>query len=135
MVAVVSSRSGTAGKAAVPNVKVAGKTGTAQWGPKNKERTAAWFAGFAPADKPKYAFAAIYESDVSNAEVHGGTVAAPLVGKVLREVLKEETKEDKKKRKKKEEEEDAPPKEEMQPEPGRDQSDSARRSNPAVAGL
>jgi penicillin-binding protein 2 len=122
MVAVVSSRSGTAGRAAVPNVKVAGKTGTAQWGPKNKERTAAWFAGFAPADKPKYAFAAIYESDVSNAEVHGGTVAAPLVGKVLREVLKEEPKEDKKKKKKKtEEEDDAPPKaEEMQQEPGRD---------------
>jgi penicillin-binding protein 2 len=122
MVAVVSSRSGTAGRAAVPNVKVAGKTGTAQWGPKNKERTAAWFAGFAPADKPKYAFAAIYESDVSNAEVHGGTVAAPLVGKVLREVLKEEPKDDKKKKKKKtDEEDDAPPKaEEMQQEPGRD---------------
>ena len=127
MVAVVSSRSGTAGKAAVPNVKVAGKTGTAQWGPKNKERTAAWFAGFAPADKPKYAFAAIYESDVSNAEVHGGTVAAPLVGKVLRDVFKEEAKEakdakeDKKKKKKKaDEDDDAPPKEEMQQEPGRD---------------
>ena len=122
MVAVVSSRMGTAGRASVPGVKVAGKTGTAQWGPKNKERTAAWFAGFAPADKPKYAFAAIYESDVSNAEVHGGTVAAPLVGKVLREVLKEEPKADKKKKKKKtdEDEDDAPPKAEMQLEPGRD---------------
>ncbi len=44
--------------AGADGVHVAGKTGTAQWGPKNKERTAAWFAGFAPADKPKYAFAA-----------------------------------------------------------------------------
>jgi penicillin-binding protein 2 len=120
MVAAVSSRMGTAGRASVPGVKVAGKTGTAQWGPKNKERTAAWFAGFAPADKPKYAFAAIYESDVSNAQVHGGTVAAPLVGKVLREVFKGEPKEDKKKKKKKaEEEEDAPPKAEPQQD-GRD---------------
>jgi penicillin-binding protein 2 len=39
MVQVVSDANGTAGKASVPNVKVAGKTGTAQWGPKNKERT------------------------------------------------------------------------------------------------
>jgi penicillin-binding protein 2 len=100
MVQVVSDANGTAGRASVPNVKVAGKTGTAQWGPKNKERTAAWFSGFAPADKPKYAFAAVYESDVSNAEVHGGTVAAPLVGKVLREVYKDEAKEKKVKRKK-----------------------------------
>jgi len=99
MVQVVSDANGTAGRASVPNVKVAGKTGTAQWGPKNKERTAAWFSGFAPADKPKYAFAVVYESDVSNAEVHGGTVAAPLIGKVLREVFKDEAKEKKKKKK------------------------------------
>jgi penicillin-binding protein 2 len=101
MVQVVSDAMGTAGKASVPNVKVAGKTGTAQWGPKSKERTAAWFSGFAPADKPKYACAALYESDVSNAEVHGGTVAAPLVGKVLREVFKDASKESKKVKKKK----------------------------------
>jgi penicillin-binding protein 2 len=101
MVQVVSDANGTAGKASVPNVKVAGKTGTAQWGPKNKERTAAWFCGFAPADKPKYAFAALFESDVSNAEVHGGTVAAPLVGKVMREVFKDEAKDKKASKKKK----------------------------------
>ena len=57
--------------------------------------------GTAPADKPKYAFATIYESDASNADVHGGTVAAPLVGKVLREVFRDETKETKAKKKKK----------------------------------
>ena len=101
MVQVVSDAMGTAGKASVPNVKVAGKTGTAQWGPKSKERTAAWFSGFAPADKPKYACAALYESDASNADVHGGTVAAPLVGKVLREVFKDAGKEQKKGKKKK----------------------------------
>ena len=72
----------------------------------------------------KYAFAAIYESDVSNAEVHGGTVAAPLIGKVLRELFKDEPKENskKKKLKKVEEDEDAPLRgaEEMKQEPGRD---------------
>ena len=88
MINVVSSRMGTAGRAQVKDVEVAGKTGTAQWGPKNKERTAAWFSGFAPADDPKYAFAVVYEGDVNNDDVHGGTVAAPLVGKVLNELFK-----------------------------------------------
>ena len=98
---VVSSRSGTAARAAVPGIDVAGKTGTAQWGPKNNERTAAWFAGFAPAENPKYAFAAVYEGDANNDDVHGGTQAAPLVGRVLKELFKSEEKGKTKKKKKK----------------------------------
>lgn len=90
MIQVVSSRSGTASRAAVPGFQVAGKTGTAQWGPKNNERTAAWFAGFVPAESPKYAFAAVYEGDANNDDVHGGTQAAPLVGRVMRELFKNE---------------------------------------------
>ncbi len=90
MVAVVSSSMGTAGKAGVNGIDVAGKTGTAQWGPKNRERNAAWFAGFAPADKPRYAFAALYEGEV-NQSAHGGTYAAPMVGKVLNQLFKNET--------------------------------------------
>ena len=108
MVAVVSGGHGTAHRAGVDNVEVAGKTGTAQWGPKTAEKYAAWFAGFAPAGKPKYAFAALYESDPGQREAHGGTVAAPLIGKVLREVFKPEPKAKKKKRKKTEENEDVP---------------------------
>ncbi len=96
MVQVVSGRGGTAHQAEVPNVEIAGKTGTAQWGPKNKERTAAWFAGFAPAEKPRYAFAVVYEGDAGLSDVHGGTVAAPLVGKVMRELFKGEKPEKKK---------------------------------------
>ena len=108
MVAVVTGGHGTAHRAAVDNVEVAGKTGTAQWGPKNAERYAAWFAGFAPAEKPKYAFAALYESDPGQRDAHGGTVAAPLVGKVLREVFKTEPKAKKKKRKKTDEDQEEP---------------------------
>jgi penicillin-binding protein 2 len=89
MMSVVSSPNGTGGAAELKNVKVAGKTGTAQWGPKKRERTAAWFAGFAPADSPKYAFAALYES-APGEQVHGGTAAAPMVGELLREVFKAE---------------------------------------------
>ena len=101
MVQVVESRAGTAGRAQVPNVSVAGKTGTAQWGPKQKERTAAWFTGFAPAENPRYAFAAVYEGEANNNDVHGGTQAAPLIGHVLRELFKDEAKEKPKQRKKK----------------------------------
>jgi penicillin-binding protein 2 len=90
MMDVVSSGNGTGGAAEVKNVKVAGKTGTAQWGPKKKERTAAWFAGFAPADTTaKYAFAALYEG-APGETAHGGTVAAPMIGELLREVFKGE---------------------------------------------
>jgi penicillin-binding protein 2 len=103
MVSVVESKLGTAGKAQVDGVHVAGKTGTAQWGPKNNERTAAWFAGFAPADKPKYAFAALYEGDANDDDIHGGTFAAPLIGRVLKELFKDEPK---KKRSKKDDDED-----------------------------
>ena len=41
MIDVVNGGSGTAHQASIENVEVAGKTGTAQWGPKHKERTAA----------------------------------------------------------------------------------------------
>ena len=88
MVAVVSSGNGTAGRAQVDDVAVAGKTGTAQWGPKSKERAAAWFAGFVPAEKPQYAFAAVYEGDVGS-KAHGGSAAAPMIAMVLKDVYKE----------------------------------------------
>jgi penicillin-binding protein 2 len=88
MIGVVNSKSGTGGSAGLDNVKVAGKTGTAQWGPKRKERTAAWFAGFAPADNPQYAFAALYEGAVGE-QVHGGSQAAPMIGDLLRELFKD----------------------------------------------
>src|SRR6058998_2002838 len=87
MVDVVNGAGGTAHQASLDNVEVAGKTGTAQWGPKNKERTAAWFAGFLPADQPQYAFAALYEGDVDR-KVHGGSTAAPMIADVFKEIYK-----------------------------------------------
>ena len=89
MINAVNGPAGTAHAASLDNVTVAGKTGTAQWGPKNKERTAAWFAGYLPAQKPQYAFAALYEGDVG-VKAHGGTVAAPLIAQIFKEVYKGE---------------------------------------------
>jgi penicillin-binding protein 2 len=87
MIDVVNGANGTGHEGQLDTVEVAGKTGTAQWGPKNKERTAAWFAGFLPADAPRYAFAAVYEGDVGS-KVHGGTVAAPMIADVFKDIYK-----------------------------------------------
>ena len=87
LIQVVNGRSGTGHQANLGKVEVAGKTGTAQWGPKHKERTAAWFAGFLPADQPQYAFAVLYESEVGST-VHGGSVAAPMIADVFKQVYK-----------------------------------------------
>jgi cell division protein FtsI/penicillin-binding protein 2 len=90
MIQVVKSGTGTA--AALPGVQVAGKTGTAELGPKplepGKEATPgaapeqevdAWFIAFAPAEDPKLAAAAM----VVNADGDGGAVAAPIVRQAL----------------------------------------------------
>ena len=96
MIHVVNGGGGTGHRASVPGVTVAGKTGTAQWGGTDKhkenQRYAAWFAGFAPADNPVYAFAAIYESEKGQSGIHGGRYAAPMIGRVLKENLKPEKK-------------------------------------------
>jgi len=83
----VNGAGGTAHQASLDNVEVDGKTGTAQWGPKNKERTAAWFTGYLPADQPRFAFAALYEGDVGST-VHGGSAAAPMIADIFKEIYK-----------------------------------------------
>lgn len=82
LVAVTEGSGGTGHRGKVKGVKVAAKTGTAQWGPKARQRTAAWFAGYLPADNPRYAFAAVYEAD-PGVKAGGGSHAAPLISKVF----------------------------------------------------
>src|SRR5438094_3107347 len=89
MIEVVNGTNGTGHESQLDGDEVAGKTGTAQWGPKNKERTAAWFAGFLPAEEPRYAFAAVYEGDVGS-KVHGGTAAAPMIAEIFKDIYQGE---------------------------------------------
>jgi peptidoglycan glycosyltransferase len=70
---------GTGGRARLPGVAVAGKTGTAQ-NPHGEDH--AWFIGFAPADKPRIAVAVIVEHGGI-----GGRVAAPVARDVLAAAL------------------------------------------------
>lgn len=89
LVMVTSHGTGTGHRAAtVKGVQVAGKTGTAQWGPVRKRRNAAWFTGFAPADNPLYAFAAVIEGNPGET-IAGGANAAPVIGSVLASLLKD----------------------------------------------
>ncbi len=81
MVAVVTSGTGFA--AAIAEGQVAGKTGTAEVGPRAGDPEDliedAWFSGFAPADRPELAVGVM----VVDAPGDGGTIAAPIAGAVL----------------------------------------------------
>jgi cell division protein FtsI/penicillin-binding protein 2 len=85
MVGVVTEGTGTAG--AIAEAQVAGKTGTAELGPKPGEEEAehpeqrkdAWFAAFAPAEGAKLAIGVL----LVEAEAAGGEVAAPAASEVL----------------------------------------------------
>ncbi len=78
MAGVVSSR-GTAGSAALQNVTIAGKTGTAQ-APPNPDH--AWFVGFAPAEQPKVVVAVFLEFG------EHGYSAARVASKIIEAYLK-----------------------------------------------
>jgi peptidoglycan glycosyltransferase len=88
MVGVVDHGTGVA--AQLPGIEVAGKTGTAELGPKANQpapkpgeqpelETDAWFTCFAPAADPKIVVAVM----VVNSDGDGGTVAAPIAREVL----------------------------------------------------
>ncbi|MGC1166907.1 MAG: penicillin-binding transpeptidase domain-containing protein [Solirubrobacterales bacterium] len=85
MVGVITEGTGTAG--AISEAQVAGKTGTAELGPKPGQEDEenpiqikdAWFAAFAPAEKPRLAVGVL----LIEAEAAGGDVAAPVAAAVL----------------------------------------------------
>ncbi len=76
----VEHHQGTGHKAQVPGLLVAGKTGTAQVGGDKPDH--AWFAGYVPADRPRYAFSVFLEHGGS-----GGKAAAPLARQVIMSMI------------------------------------------------
>lgn len=76
---------GTASKAQVPGVQVAGKTGTAEFGARlgagsiyGRYKEHGWFVGFAPYDNPEVAVVVFHE------EGGGALTAAPTAGRILK---------------------------------------------------
>ncbi len=84
MEAVVAS--GTGRRAALPGVRVAGKTGTAQHLAGRPPH--AWFIGFAPADAPRIAFAVVVEDGGDlGSDATGGRLAAPIAQQIMAAAL------------------------------------------------
>ena len=85
--AVVNEPQGTGGMARLPEVAVAGKTGSSQVVKLQHDkgevpyqfRDHALFVAFAPYEKPEIAVAVLVEHGV-----HGGSAAAPIAGQILR---------------------------------------------------
>ena len=87
---------GTGKRARIEGYAVGGKTGTAQLsGGKTgyiRNEYLSSFIGFFPADKPKYVIMAMFmrpQSEIQSTRF-GGVVAAPVVGNVIRRIIKEE---------------------------------------------
>ncbi len=96
LVAVVNEPHGTGGRARLQEVTVAGKTGTAQVVNLETEKASrgdgeetplkyrdhAWFVAVAPAEDPSIAVSVLVEN-----AGHGGAVAAPIAGRIIRSYL------------------------------------------------
>ncbi|HEC09221.1 MAG TPA: penicillin-binding protein 2 [Acidimicrobiales bacterium] len=73
--------SGTARRLRIEGVRVAGKTGTAEFG--SGENTHAWIVAFAPVEDPRVAVVVFVQGDEETGQQTGGTVAAPIARQVL----------------------------------------------------
>ena len=82
---VVSS--GTAKNAYLKGYRVGGKTGTSEKLPRGSGLRIASFVGFAPADNPKVICLVILD-EPNGPQKGGGAIAAPVVGRILSDVLK-----------------------------------------------
>ena len=84
MVATVDT--GTAAVAAIPGIRVAGKTGTAQ--STDSRPPYAWFVSFAPADDPQVAVAVMVEaSEIARDEIAGGALGGPIAKAIMEAVM------------------------------------------------
>ncbi|MEM7147710.1 MAG: penicillin-binding transpeptidase domain-containing protein [Verrucomicrobiota bacterium] len=83
MWAVVNDGGGTASRARSTGWTISGKTGTAQaWRPDGQKDNNAWFIGFAPYEEAELSVCVMVQNGKS-----GGTVAAPIVKKIVEESL------------------------------------------------
>jgi cell division protein FtsI (penicillin-binding protein 3) len=85
--AVVAEGTGT--NATIPGYRVAGKTGTARKPPYENPpyKYVASFAGFAPAEAPRFA-AIVVLDEPGNGQYYGGEVAAPAFSRIMQDALR-----------------------------------------------
>ncbi len=83
---VVAMPDATGKNAYVKGCRIGGKTGTSEKGNRDEENRIASFIGFAPANDPELVcLVMLDEPQVDNK--YGGTIAAPLVGEIIEDVL------------------------------------------------
>ena len=66
----------------VDGIEIAGKTGTAEYGPKTEGKKNTWMISFAPFSAPRYAIAFIVEDGV-----YGGTTVAPRLHELYQDIF------------------------------------------------
>lgn len=79
---VVMAPTGTGGRARIPGVEMAAKTGTAEYGEKEDRKKHGWMILFAPYDKPRYAVAMVVDDAVS-----GGFTVGPRLHDLMRGIF------------------------------------------------
>ena len=82
MLRVVDEPDGTGHQAAVKGLKIAGKTGTAEFKTRGAVLHRIWFIAFAPYDAPTVALAIVLENGES-----GGKTVAPMAGQILAKIF------------------------------------------------
>lgn len=74
----VISPDGTGRLVQIDGLRIAGKTGTADFRAHGKDVNLAWFVGFAPVENPQIAVAIMVEGTKASDAYHGGSTAGPV---------------------------------------------------------
>jgi cell division protein FtsI/penicillin-binding protein 2 len=87
---VMDKDGGTGTAAAVPGLKICGKTGTAQVEDSAHRLVGYnfWFSSYAPYENPRYAVVVMVESTGKGS---GGKICAPIAGDIYEAILKKDT--------------------------------------------
>ena len=85
----VTGRNGTGRIVGIDGLRIAGKTGTADFRAHGKEVNLAWFIGFAPIENPQIAVAVMVEGTNESQQYHGGSTAGPVAKDLFLEFIKQ----------------------------------------------
>jgi len=83
----VVGQDGTGRLVQIEGLRIAGKTGTADFRAHGKEVNLAWFVGFAPVENPQIAIAVMVEGTSSSDSFHGGSTAGPVAKDIFLEFI------------------------------------------------
>ncbi|MFP4259474.1 MAG: penicillin-binding transpeptidase domain-containing protein [Opitutales bacterium] len=80
---------GTGRLVQIDGLRIAGKTGTADFRAHGEEVNLAWFVGYAPAEDPQIAVAVMVEGASAADSFHGGSTAGPVAKDIFQEFIRQ----------------------------------------------